>query len=283
MFDPPSDKLDTGLSNSSGRKISRRTPEALTLRVVRLVIPSSVRHWLQVRWNRRRLDPPFNSVDFGSLRRVTPVSRRLGRDRGLPIDRYYIERFLAANANAIDGHVLEIGDDRYTRKFGGDRVGRSDVLNVDPDHPGSTIIADLTCAEHIRSNQFDCVILTQTLHYIYDFRAAVTTLQRILKPGGAVMATLGGVTQTSRGATDCCDYYWGFTRSSARKLFEEAFPPGNISVESLGNVLAATAFLHGLAAEELTATELEYHDPDYEFLITITAVKPLDGVAERTE
>jgi Glycosyl transferase family 2/Methyltransferase domain len=264
-------------------KVSRQNAKALALKAARRVIPSSVRNRLRIRWSRRHLDPPFNSADFGSLRRVTPLGRRHGRDRGLPIDRYYIERFLAANANAIRGRVLEIGDNRYTRKFGDDRVTRSDVLNVHSDHPGSTIIADLTCAEHIRPNQFDCIILTQTLPFIYDIRAAVTTLHRILKPGGTVMGTVGGITQTNRGATDVWDYYWGFTRQSARKLFEEAFPPGNIIVDSFGNVLAATAFLHGLAAEELSATELDYRDPDYEFLITITALKPLDTVAEPAE
>ena len=261
-------------------KVSRRNAKALALKAVRHVTSSSVRRWMQVRWSRRHLDPPLKSVDFGSLRRVTPLGRRHGRDRGLPIDRYYIERFLAVNANAIRGRVLEIGDNRYTRKFGGDRVTRSDVLNVHSDHPGSTIIADLTCAEQIRSNQFDCIILTQTLPFIYSIGAAVTTLHRIVKPGGTVLATVGGITQTSRGATDSWDYYWGFTRRSARKLFEQAFPPGKITVDSFGNVLVAIAFLHGLAAEELNATELDYHDPDYEFLITIAAVKPLDDVGE---
>jgi hypothetical protein len=202
------------------------------------------------------------------------VSRHLGRDRGLPIDRYYIERFLAANADSIRGHVLEIDDDRYTRTFGGDRVTKSDVLHVRPDNPRATIVADLTCADHITSNLFDCVILTQTLPFIYNIHAVVTTLHRIVRPGGVVLATVGGITQISRSATDCWDYYWGFTTRSARLLFEEVFRAANVTVDSFGNVLAATAFLHGLAAEDLHPTKLDYRDQDYEFLITIKAVKP---------
>jgi glycosyltransferase involved in cell wall biosynthesis len=253
--------------------LSRRNAKGLLLKVARRTIPSRLRHWLRVRWERHYLNPPLGSVDFGSLR-VTPVGRAFGRDRGLPIDRYYIERFLTANAEVIRGRVLEIGDDRYTRKFGGDRVTRSDVLHVQPGNPRATIVADLTCADHIPSNLFDCIILTQTLPFIYDIHAAVRTLHRILQPGGVALATVGGITQISRRDTDCWDYYWGFTTGSARLLFEEAFPVVNVRVDSFGNALAATAFLHGLAAEELRPTELDHSDPDYEFLVTIKAVKP---------
>lgn len=68
--------------------------------------------------------------------------------------------------------------------------------------------------------------------------------------------------------------YWRFTSLSARHLFEEVFPAESIEVQPHGNVLAAIAFLHGLAAEELRPQELDYHDPDYEVLITVRAVKP---------
>jgi SAM-dependent methyltransferase len=201
------------------------------------------------------------------------VSRLLGRDRGLPIDRYYIERFLAANAEHIRGGVLEIDDDRYTRTFGGDRVTRSDVLHVHPNNPRATIVADLTGADHIASNRFDCIILTQTLPFIYNIHAVVRTLHRILRPGGVVLATVGGITQISRRDMERWGHYWNFTTLSARLLFEEAFPAANVRIDSFGNVLATTAFLHGLAAEELRPAELDYRDPDYEFLITVIAVK----------
>jgi hypothetical protein len=213
-------------------------------------------------------------VNFGELRRLSPVGRKLGRDRGLPIDRYYIERFLSAHAHRIAGQVLEIGDDRYTRKFGGSRVTRSDILHVSADNPQATIVADLTRADQLPSDRFDCIILTQTLSFIYDVRAVLATLHRILKPGGVVLATMGGITQTSRSATDRWEYYWGFTTGSARALFEERFPPSGVLVESFGNVLAATAFLQGLAAEELRPEELDHRDPDYEFLVAVTALKP---------
>src|SRR5262249_49645488 len=102
-------------------------------------------------------------VAFGDLRRVTPIARRFGYERGQPIDRHYIEAFLEKNASAIHGHVLEVGDGLYTRRFGGSRVAKSDVLHVTAGNPAATIVGDLSRAEHIPSDWFDCIICTQTL------------------------------------------------------------------------------------------------------------------------
>ncbi|MGQ3685781.1 MAG: glycosyltransferase [Candidatus Loosdrechtia sp.] len=211
-------------------------------------------------------------IDFGSLRRLTPISRWFGYNRGNPIDRYYIEHFLAGNANYIRGRVLEIGDDSYTRKYGGINVTIRDVLNISDSIPGTTIVGDLSCADHIPSETFDCMILTQTLHIIYNFREALQTIYRILKPGGVVLATFPGISQIS---IDQWSKYWcwGFTTLSAQKMFIEVFPEENVSVHAFGNVFATTAFLYGLSVQELQSNELDYRDPDYELLITVRAIK----------
>lgn len=242
------------------------------IQIARRTLPIPVRHWLWNRWQARK-NPPVGSIRFGSLRRVEPVSRDWGFDRGLPIDRHYIERFLAAHTSDICGHVLEIADDTYTRLFGGDRLTRSDVLNVVAGHPKTTIVGDLACADHIPSDTFDCIIITQTLHLIYDVRAALKTLFRILKPGGVLLVTIPGISQISRYDMDRWGDYWRFTTRSAQRLFEEVFPAAHIQVAACGNVLAATALLYGLVTQELRADELDYCDPDYEILITIRAVK----------
>jgi SAM-dependent methyltransferase len=217
-------------------------------------------------------------VDFGQLRRVTPISSIFGYDRGRPIDRYYIERFLSAHASDIRGHILEFGDDSYTRSFGGDRVKKTDVLHAREGNPRATIVGDLTSAEHIPSGTFDCVICTQVLMYVYRIGTAIRTLQRILKPGGVLLATLPGISQIARGDMEQWGEYWRFTTMSAERLFAEVFPPEEIKVAGYGNVLAAVAFLHGLAAEELEPEELDYNDSNYEVSITVRAVKP-DAVA----
>jgi glycosyltransferase involved in cell wall biosynthesis len=216
-------------------------------------------------------------VRFGSLRRTEPVSRQFGFDRGLPVDRYYIDAFLSTHAVGIHGHVLEIGDDAYSRRFGAKRITLQDVLHVVPGSPGATIIADLAHAPHIPSAEFDCIILTQTLHYIFDVRAAVETLHRILKPGGTVLATLPGISAVCRDQQDRDSDCWRFTVASARRLFAATFGGSNVEARSYGNVLAAVAFLEGLAAKELRPAELDHHDPDYQVTIAVRAVKGENG------
>jgi len=169
--------------------------------------------------------------------------------------------------------VLEIGDDYYTRRFGGGRVTRSEILHYDRKVSKSTIVADLTTADEIDSDAFDCIIFTQTLNVIYDTRAAIKTLHRILKPRGVLIATMPGISQISRYDMDRWGEFWRFTTLSAKRLLSEAFDEKHVEVEAYGNVLAAVAFLHGLAAEELTKEELDYRDPDYQLLICAKAVK----------
>jgi SAM-dependent methyltransferase len=211
-------------------------------------------------------------IFFGSFGKTFPTSKVFGLDRGQPIDRYYIEKFLEKNKNLIYGNVLEIGDGTYTKKYGGKSVIKSDVLHVDPKHREATIIADLTKADHIPSNNFDCIIFTQTLQFIYETKKVIETLNRILKPGGTVLATTSGISQISNYDMDRWGEYWRFTTLSAKKLFEEFFAKENVFVESYGNVLTAVSFLHGLAAEEINPKKLNYNDPNYQVIITIKAI-----------
>jgi SAM-dependent methyltransferase len=245
----------------------------LLMVIPRVLIPGSVRRWLWVQLHRDKNLPPLGRVRFGSFRRLKPISSNWGFDRGLPIDRYYIERFLSAHRGDIRGHVLEILNDTYTRKFGGDQVSQSDVLSMEFS-PLTTIVGDLTHLDQVATNTFDCIILTQTLQLIYDVRAALSTVYRILKPGGTVLATFPGISQISLYDMERWGDHWRFTTRSASRMFEEVFPHARIQVDSCGNVLAATALLHGLAAQELHPDELDASDPGFQVLITIRAAKP---------
>ncbi|KXK07503.1 MAG: hypothetical protein NBKEAIPA_01425 [Nitrospirae bacterium] len=209
-----------------------------------------------------------------SLRRVHPVRRDFGWQAGQPIDRYYTEEhFFPAHRADIRGSVLEIGDNRYTMQFGDDRVTRSEVLHLHAGSPGSTIHGDLTQAPHIPSDSFDCLILTFTLQFIYDVRAALRTVARILKPDGVALVVVPGISQIARYDMDTWGEYWRFTSLSARLLFEEVFRPEDVTVSTYGNVLSATASLQGLISTELRREELDSYDRDYQVLIGIRAVK----------
>lgn len=202
-------------------------------------------------------------------RPLQPVSRQFGWDRGQPVDRHYIDRFLSEHAADITGRVLEVGDDRYTRSFGRD-VRRSDILDVDAGNRRATIVSDLAAGEGVPSEAFDCVVLTQTLLLIFDLHGAISQLHRALAPGGIVLATVPGISQACQNAGGDL---WRFTEASARRLFAERFGENCVSVQAWGNLASACAFLEGRAAEELTPAELDSSDADYPVLIGVRAVK----------
>ena len=218
---------------------------------------------------RRQLKP----VHWGNLRRLSPISTLFGTDRGQPIDRYYIESFLQRYSTDVRGSVLEIGDPAYTLKYGGDRVTQSHVLHVVADNPQATFVGDLQTGQGVPDSTFDCMILTQTLLFIYDVHAAIDNCYRALKPGGVLLATVPGISQVVRYDMDRWGDYWRFTDASTRRLFGNVFGPENVMVETHGNVLTASAFMYGLATSELKAHELDFNDPDYQVLITVRAVK----------
>jgi SAM-dependent methyltransferase len=243
--------------------------------LARRILSPRTRAWLVSQQRKHGLQwPRRGSVQFGDLRRVTPISAIFGLDRGRPIDRHYIERFLEENADAIRGRALELGDAFYINKFGGGRVTQVDVLHVVEGNPEATIIADLTDADHIASDSFDAIIFTQSLQMIYDMRAALTTLHRILKPGGTLLLTTAGIAKVGRRlGRDDWGEYWRLTAQAAEALFADVCPDANTTITTYGNVLSAVAFLHGLAVEELAAEELDYVDPDFEVIVGARVVK----------
>jgi len=239
--------------------------------IAKAVLPGDIHRWLWYRVNR--------VIHRPRLWQLKPVSSVWGYDRGLPIDRYYIEQFLSVHAEDIHQHVLEFTDDSYTKKFGGARVTKSDVMNVIEGMPKTTIVADLTCADQIPSDHFDCIICTQTLQMIYDVRLALKHLHRVLKPQGVLLVTWTVITKICRRENiDPWGEYWHATSQAVRRLFQEFFPD-SFTINTYGNVLSAITFLHGLSKEELRQEELDYFDRDFEVLVTVRAVKPNSTVS----
>jgi SAM-dependent methyltransferase len=202
-----------------------------------------------------------------------PMSRNFAFDRGTPIDRFLIERFLERYAADIRGRALEVEGRQYLDKFGGQRVTHIDVLHAVAGNPEATIIGDLATGKGIPLGVFDCLILTQTLHVIYDIHATVKNIHRMLKPGGVALVTIPGISQTSRYDADRWGDYWRLTPEAARRLFGEVFRAEGITVESCGNVRLAAAYLFGLAKEELPPSVLIENDRDYPLLNFVRAVK----------
>jgi SAM-dependent methyltransferase len=139
--------------------------------------------------------------------------------------------------------------------------------------PERDIILDLNHAAALPEVAFDCILLTQTLQLIYDFNAALRDLARSLKPGGVLLLTVPGITQIAYkelGRT----WYWSFSLASVKRLIADHLPGAEVAITAHGNALAATAFLQGIAVEELSERELATTDLDYQLIVTVRAVKP---------
>lgn len=223
-------------------------------------------------------DPPARTpIDLGDLRRLQPIDGDFGGGRGRPVDRYYIENFLLRHSQDVRGCVLEVGDPFYTRRFGGDRVTDSEVLHRDASNPQATLVADLADGVGLPEAHFDCFICTQTLQYLYRPGAALATIHRILRPGGVLLLTAPGISQISPFDRDRWGEHWRFTPQSMTRLLHDAgfgnATLGDVEVSGSGNVLAAVAFLHGLACEDLRPEELAHADDRYPLVVTARAVR----------
>ncbi len=216
-----------------------------------------------------RIVKPKRNYYIAPKKSLIPISKKFGFDRGLPIDRYYIEDFIKNNAEHITGDCLEIHDDAYIRRYGNGLVTKADVLDIDTNNTLASIYGDLQNIPTIPDNSYDCIIITQTFGLLPDVHAAVRECWRILKPGGSLLATFstfGPMREQEPG-------YWHFTPLSVKKMFGNIFQKQQITISSYGNVLSMQSFIVGLAANELTKKELNYNDPWYALVVGLHAVK----------
>lgn len=211
-----------------------------------------------------RLVNPVKLENF--LSSVEPVSRMFGTDRGMAIDRYYIEYFLKKESDKIGDiqTTLEVGEDIYSKKFF--LKAQHDVLDYQKG-------MDLTKKDSLPENKYDVFICTQTLHEIYDIKAAIKGAYYLLKNGGVLLATVAGsISQVASNDMKRHGDYWRFTELSIKMLMEEVFGDA-VRVESFGNIMAATAFIQGISLEEIDQELLNDIDSDYSICIGIVAKK----------
>ena len=215
--------------------------------------------------------PSPGNVRFGDFGRITPISCVDGSDRGKPIDRYYIERALAEFSEVVRGRVLEVGSSLYTDIFGGEKVEHAEVLDINPLNQSATIVGDRGVAGSLPEEAFDCIVLTQTLQYIYNLETAMDNLYRALTPGGNLLITVPGISPIGKDETQ--SWCWEFTEHSLRAMLIGRFDTGNVRTQSHGNVFAAICFLTGLSLAEVEAEKLDYSDERYPVVVIACARK----------
>lgn len=201
-----------------------------------------------------------------------PISNIFGMERGLPIDRYYIEKFLDENSQYIKGTVLEVDGREYTLKYGSN-IERSISMHVCDTSGENSIIANLETGEGIIEGLADCFVLTQTLLCIFDVRTVAENTVRFLKRGGVALITVSGITQISRYDMDRWGHYWSFTTASLKRLFEECKDVESVEITAYGNVKSSASGLYGLAVEDMDEADLIYHDDDYQQIIAAVVKK----------
>jgi SAM-dependent methyltransferase len=199
-----------------------------------------------------------------------PLSYQWGSDRGVEIARFYLENsFFKEFSSDIHGHCLEFMDDRYTVRFGGDKVVKKDIASKEENNHNATIIADLTQKNDIASNLFDCIICTHVLHVIFNVNRAVEELHRILKPGGVLLVAVPHISMADQRWNEC----WRFTPEGLFLILKSVFRVENILMRPYGNSLTAAGEIRGLAAHEFTRGELNYHDERFAVEVCARAVK----------
>lgn len=209
-------------------------------------------------------------VNLGDLRRLDPLSRNWGFDRGTPVDRFYIEGFLRDHATSVRGRCLELLNNTYTLRYGGDDVTNSHILDIDSTNPRATVVADLSQVGSLATMAYDCIILTQVLQFIHETTSVLANVWQALAPGGAALITVPHVHKVHPDPED----HWRFTPMALERLMEKNMPGAIIEVKGVGNVLTCAAFLYGLSCEELSREELEHDDPAFPLTVTAIAKKP---------
>lgn len=204
--------------------------------------------------------------------RLKPFSADFGLRFGSPIDRVYIDDFLNNSRQFIKGDVLEIAEDTYSKKYSEDEIN-SYILHIDEQNDSRVITGDLETGENIPIEKFDCLIITQTLPFVYQPKGFLRNCYKTLKPGGTLLMTVGGLSQISRYDMDRWGDYWRFTDLSINKMACEFFDEAKVEVETYGNVKTACAFLQGFPSYVISKKAFSVQDPDYQVIITLRAIK----------
>jgi hypothetical protein len=221
------------------------------------------------------------------FRRMSPL--RDGRQHGIPIVRHYWEDFLVRHRDDIRGRALEVGTTETVRRLGGAAVARADGLDLAPHAPDVNVVADLTDADAVASDTYDCFVNQFTMHLIYDLESALYHSLRILKPGGTLLVNFPSVEYCFRDGLDMGTgaplfVFWQFTPLQVENLLRRAsLTRGDFELVLYGNLFTRVAYQLNLPAEELTRAELEHVDPGHPLLICARAVKPAEWSASRPE
>lgn len=211
------------------------------------------------------LTVPIGAIDFGDFKRQIPFCPQFGNLRGIPIDRYYLDKFIEAIHNEISGVTLEIaGDKANPERFKLTNVTSYVTLNLEG--KDADIIGDAHDPKAVDKGSLDTVLLFNVLEHCERPWVVVENIYNWLKPGGQVFCMVPSAQRVHRQPQD----YWRIFPDAMNSLFVR-FPRRKLYV--YGNPLTTLAAYYGIAHEELSREELDYYHEDYPVANCIHAQK----------
>lgn len=197
---------------------------------------------------------------------VLPYSRNFGLERGSPIGRYYVERFLREHAGSIAGYCLEFGEPRYKSYF--PKATKYEITDV-VSRPGVHYVCDIHEPQGMPKNYFNAVICTQVFEHLAYPEKAARSLFDLMAPNGVLLLTAPFINPVHYVPTD----FRRFTPECLEMIIQDA----GFVVETVsfgGNSLVSTGSLMGMVQEDFSRAELEKKDPVYPYNILVRARKP---------
>jgi hypothetical protein len=149
---------------------------------------------------------------------------------------------------------------------------RSHVADIFSGDSQTTLSADLCALRSLPPWSFDCIILAQTLQLLSERSVAFQNLWTSLRAERALLVTVPCISRIER-KTPATDF-WRYTPKGLELLIARSCPDAKVVSKGRGNVLAAVAFVIGLASQDLTESELEAEAPLFRLPVYATVSKP---------
>lgn len=261
----------------------RRALVGIVRGVARRVVPLSWRPWLR---NPRALGlyawrlPILRQLAMVRFRRLQPMYG--GREVGTPIVRWYWMDFLDRHRADVRGDALELGTTATVGEYGGDRLRSADAMDFSRRSTEITVVADLSRADAVQGERYDCFILQFTTHEIADVEAALYHALRLLRPGGVLLVNFLCVDAEFRSELDAerglpRRVHWCFTPLQVHNLLRRVgLDSEDYALEIHGNLFARIASHLNMPAEAVMRRELMHQDPTHPVLVCARVVRPSD-------
>ena len=213
------------------------------------------------------LTAPIGGIGFGDFKRFSPFCPNYGYSRGTPIDRYYLGRFVSKVKDEVVGDILEIGGRKENEKeYGFAHAASYTVMELD-NQPGADLIGDAHELTACEAESRDSILLFNVLEHCERPSQVLRNAFEWLRPGGKIFCAVPNAQRVHHDPKD----YW--------RIYPDAFEAmlsgySGLRVTTYGNLLSCHAALSGIAAEELDAEDLDFHDGRYPVITCAVAEKP---------